>query len=169
MGFKTNVTGYLKEMDIMGMILSDEEMGKVVRGKVIQLFRSIVRETPQWSGAAASNWHIELGISAGVEKPSGWSVIKKKENAFRKGDEPAVQKSLSANSHVNSIGKEFMHGCVISNPQAYVEMLEKGDSEDFTLRFANIPGRMVERAKARHGGVERLNRLTIEYYKREQL
>ena len=40
----------------------NQEVVEVYRGYVLNALHAIVRETPQWSGGAASNWNLDWGL-----------------------------------------------------------------------------------------------------------
>ena len=141
----TNIDEFIRDLTAMQRQISPKSLGKVVRGTVINLFKDIVKETPQWSGAATKAWTIVLTGEAGpVISPSGRMASKVPEHS--KGDPTAVETCYSRNRWVNGKDVEFLKGCSIVNSQPYIELLEEGAK----LRDLNKPGRMVERAKMKN-------------------
>ena len=153
---KDNLGQFLADLTDMQHMLSVEGVAPVVRGKIIRLFKRIVRETPQWSGAAASLWGIE--VSAGSQE-SGWIVSK--EPIYSKGDDPAVGAAFSNSSWINGAGADQVFGGItISNPQPYIGLLEDGWHK---LRGVNRPGMMVANAVEAESTVERLSWVRMTY------
>ena len=159
MSITCNLQDFIDKMNALQKATSTATVGQVVRGKVITIFKDIVKETPQWSGAAASNWTISINGSSSGAIPSGAHVTRRPE--FSKGDESAVSAAFMKNEFVNGYDEEFLNGCVISNPQPYIEYLEEGSLKG--LRSMNMPGRMVARSLMKNQGRETL-KFGIEIY-----
>ena len=157
-----NLSGFTAHISKIQEAISEARLGAVVRGRVIRVFKKIVRETPQWSGAAASVWNINFGGGVGSIR-SGFSVTKA---PFSKGDEPAVSAAFMKSAWVNSVDAQFLGGCSISNPQSYIDELESGSLKG--LRALNTPGRMVQRALAENSKRERLS-LALHFLAEEKL
>ena len=149
---KVNLTDFVSHLRKIQKRTSHAAVGEIIRGKVIRVFKEIVMSTPQWSGAAASGWCIYLRGGSRGATPSGRSVFTAP--MFSKGDDPAVSAAFARSSWVNGVTSDFLQGCVISNPQPYVEMLE---DVTINLRSVNLPGRMVERAIMRNAKPTRIN------------
>jgi hypothetical protein len=146
-----NVKQFTAELTALEQECSIQGVAPVVRGKIIRLFKKIVENTPQWSGAAASNWRIYGG---GQERPSGYDVSSVP--LFSKGMEPAVGEAYANNAAINNAGEEIFSGVRITNPQPIISFLEGGSAGSRPLRDVNRPGGMVAKAIAEESGRERL-------------
>lgn len=145
-----NVKQFTAELTALEQECSIQGVAPVVRGKIIRLFKKIVENTPQWSGAAASNWRIYGG---GQERPSGYDVSSVP--LFSKGMEPAVGEAYANNAAINNAGEEIFSGVRITNPQPIISFLEGGSAGSRPLRDVNRPGGMVAKAIAEESGRER--------------
>lgn len=128
------------------------ECEAVSRGLTVSVWKTVLRETPQYSGNMAASWTYSVGAPLAENRfysnlpPGGWK--ESEVTPFKKGDLPAINKANEA-----SAGQEmkFKLGqkVYITNGAAHAEDVTTGFVD---LRAVNWPGRPVDLAMSRVEG-----------------
>lgn len=156
-----------QQLEIYGQRLG-EVCEEIYRGLCIDMFHSVVMNTPQWTGNAASNWNLGVGhrdttydVTLKASNQSERASQSKTRNASRtrfgspvaeKGDTRAADIAVSRNAGreqaITLTSTVFITNYSKSlSGETYIKKLED-NANDF-LRPVNRPGHMVEITEAK--------------------
>jgi len=126
----------------------------VLRGTVVQVFRYILRGTPQWSGRLAANWYLSIGRGAPFYDPNiRFNAAGPMPDALQKGDPQAIAYAEANNRTVEKFTR-LGADVVISNRAPYGQAVEENKHEKdgrAFLRPVNLPVEMVMAAYDKFG------------------
>lgn len=128
------------------------ECEAVSRGLTVSVWKTVLRETPQYSGNMAASWTYTVGAPIAENRfyanlpKGGWRD--EEFHPFKKGDLPAINKSREANAGAEmrfKLGQKVY----ITNGAPHAEDVTTGFVD---LRAVNWPGRPVDLAMSRVEG-----------------
>jgi len=127
-----------------------KECEAVSRGLTVSVWKTVLRETPQYSGNMAASWTYSIGTPQASNRPyiratqgGGWGD--QSFQPFKKGDLPAIAKSNDASEGMEMrfrLGQKVY----ITNGAPHAEDVTTGFVD---LRAVNWPGRPVDLAMSR--------------------
>ena len=141
----------------------NQEVVEVYRGYVLNALHAVVRETPQWSGGAASNWNLDWGAptyrvdtdlksSAAVDRVGSLLGLNVKDKRDKRAWEIAFSRAVGTVNGLSALVLEprgaFKLPTIFINNAAkeldgtlYIQHLEENPNN--YLRKENEPGHMV--------------------------
>lgn len=140
-----------------------KKSGSRLRSAILEEFRTLVRETPQWSGTTAASWKLGFMYKVDpsmVEMPQPAS----REDALKRGSEPACQIAINnAMGALSSDLRDYMRvgrgggqDIVIYNEAPGFETAEEGP-----VRPVNTPPGALARFEARIDSLD----ILVDFYK----
>lgn len=131
------------------------EAVQVYKGIAVSVFNYVTHETPQWTGSAAANWNLSIGVpdfNVDLSLKASQSTADRLMGvgALQKGDEAAIQRAATRNAGRAEAITSLRTPVYLANAaqdlqrQTYIRLLE--DNPNNYLRPENEPGHMLANA-----------------------